>query len=77
MVYIGLDIGSISINAVLITSDKIIECEIYKRTHGQPIETLLKILDEILSTTQPENISGIAVTGTGGTLAAEILKCFL
>ncbi len=76
MYYIGLDIGSISVNAVLMTSDGKVEQEIYKRTHGQPIETTLKVLNNILLKTPRNRISGIAVTGTGGTLAAKILKCF-
>ena len=43
MVYIGLDIGSISVNAVLMTDGLEIKEEHYLRTHGQPAETTLKV----------------------------------
>ncbi len=75
MFYLGLDIGSVSVNAVVVTPDITIKQEYYRRTFGQPVETTLKILKDILSQTPTDSISGIAVTGTGGTLVAELINC--
>ena len=74
--YIGLDIGSISVNAVVMSSGGEIREDHYQRLHGQPIETTLRVLQEIFSQTPHEKISGIAVTGTGGSLVAKLLNCF-
>ena len=41
---IGLDIGSVSVNAVLIDADNTIHEDLYIRTKGQPVE---KALDAI------------------------------
>ena len=76
MYYIGLDIGSISVNTVLMTPDTVIKQEYYQRTHGQPVKIIRQILKNIIQQTPPEQISGIAVTGTGGPLAADLLNGF-
>ena len=76
MYYIGLDIGSISVNAVLMTLQSEIRQEHYFRTLGQPLETTLKALKKILSNTPKESVAGIAVTGTGGALPAKLLNGF-
>jgi len=75
-VYLGLDIGSISVNAVTVTDELTIQKETYRRTHGQPVETCLGVLRDLLYETPLDRIAGIAVTGTGGSLIAEILNCF-
>lgn len=73
--YIGLDIGSVSCKAVLMSRDKQITQTRYRRMHGQPMETALAVLDELLDrAAQP--MAGIAVTGSGGGLVAEMLACF-
>ncbi len=73
--YIGLDIGSVSCKAVLMPGDKQIAQTLYRRMHGQPIETALAVLEE-LQDRAPQPIAGIAVTGSGAGLAAELLSCF-
>ncbi len=74
--YIGLDIGSVSLNAVLMTAAGDIEEEHYVRTHGQPVETVLKMLEVMLSRTPLRGLEGIGVTGTGGKLIAELLNSY-
>ncbi len=74
--YIGLDIGSISVNAVLMTAEGTVSEEHYCRTHGKPLETALTVLRDLLSRTPQSAVAGIAVTGSGGGLVAEVLNCF-
>ena len=35
--YLGIDVGSVSTNLVLLNKKKEVKAEIYTRTHGQPI----------------------------------------
>jgi predicted CoA-substrate-specific enzyme activase len=69
----GFDIGSISINTVVMDQDgKIIE-DRYDYCHGKPFEKLKEILDILGETYAPEQFGHISLTGTGGKLAAELL----
>lgn len=72
--YIGLDIGSVSVKAVLMSESRHVEEDHYVRSHGQPIETVLLVLNDMLNRTPLDDINAIAVTGTGGKLLAEILN---
>ena len=72
--HIGLDVGSVSLNTVLIDLEKNILEERYTRTKGQPLETVLRILSEILSRVPAEGIRSVSVTGTAGKLIAELLE---
>jgi len=70
---IGIDIGSISINTVILDKDKKVRFESYTYCHGRPFEQLKLILDELLeSLGNPKRIN-LAFTGSGGKLASEIL----
>jgi len=73
--YIGLDIGSVSVNAVLMDDGRTGLEDHYVRTKGQPIEATRRVLADMLSRTPGDQIRGVAVTGSGGKLAAEILGC--
>jgi len=73
--YIGLDIGSVSVNAVLMDDERRILEDHYVRTMGQPIEAMRGALADLISRTPARAIRGVAVTGSGGKLAAEILGC--
>ena len=71
--YLGLDIGSISINTVLLDEEKTIIENHYDFCHGKPFHLLKDILSSIF-TRYPENsIEKVAFTGTGGKVANEIL----
>jgi predicted CoA-substrate-specific enzyme activase len=74
--YIGLDIGSVSVNAVGMTPGGIVTEEHYVRTHGQPVETAQSVLSDMLSRTPQTCLDGIGVTGTAGKLIAELLGAF-
>jgi predicted CoA-substrate-specific enzyme activase len=68
-----LDIGSVSLNTVLVDADRSILYESYTRLHGQPLQTVLRTLSELLRDIPKERIAGLATTGTGGELLAQIM----
>ena len=72
--YIGIDIGSVSVKAVLMNGSKQVLEDHYVRSHGQPVETILLVLRDMITRTPIEDIKSIGVTGTGGKLLAEILN---
>ncbi|MFV1975767.1 MAG: acyl-CoA dehydratase activase [Candidatus Scalindua sp.] len=71
--YVGIDIGSVSVKAVLINEDKEVLESHYVRSHGQPLETVLIVLNEIFNRIDIDDIEGIAATGSGGKLLADII----
>lgn len=72
MKFIGFDIGSISVNTVILNEQKEIIEEYYDYSHGKPFKILHERLQELIQ--KHTNLSGtIAFTGTGGKLAAELL----
>jgi len=71
--FIGIDVGSVSVNTILVNCNREILEEYYTRTHGQPLITVHRVLKEILSRISPSQILGVALTGSGGELIAELL----
>ncbi|MBN1118307.1 MAG: hypothetical protein JXA77_13945 [Bacteroidales bacterium] len=72
MKYIGCDIGSISVNTIILDDKNNIIEEYYDFSHGKPFQILTDRLSKILKEHKDIN-STIAFTGTGGKLAAELL----
>jgi len=72
--YLGIDVGSVSTNLVLIDSnDNIIE-KIYLRTAGQPIKALKKGLESLVEKLNFQcKINGVGTTGSGRQLASVII----
>ncbi|MCD4792355.1 MAG: acyl-CoA dehydratase activase [Bacteroidales bacterium] len=70
---LGLDIGSISINTVLIDDQKKIIESRYDYCHGKPFHVLKDILSEIIEKYGKEKIGLTAITGTGGKQASELI----
>lgn len=70
---IGIDVGSISLNTVLINSERTITEEYYDYCHGRPFHILLNRLQLIFELHKEENLSLIAFTGIGGKNASELL----
>jgi len=70
---LGLDIGSVSVNAVLMDDKNNVVDELYLRTKGQPVETSLLAIQTLLKRNPGVKISGVALTGSGGKLLARIL----
>ena len=70
---IGIDIGSVTAKVVVIdNADNIVDSK-YVRTKGQPIETVLAILEKLLAKYPPAQFKAAAATGTGGQLIATLL----
>jgi predicted CoA-substrate-specific enzyme activase len=72
--YLGIDIGSVSTNLVVINEDGHLLHEIYLRTQGRPIEVVdagLKEIEEILG--DRLNIKGVGTTGSGRELIGELV----
>ncbi|MEZ5072936.1 MAG: BadF/BadG/BcrA/BcrD ATPase family protein [Bacteroidales bacterium] len=70
----GFDIGSISINAVALDETCHVVLDRYIPHHGKPFETLLSVFEELEEQLGPERLGRLSFTGTGGKLAAELLK---
>lgn len=69
-VYLGIDIGSVSVNIALVEESGKVIYHSYTRHKGQPLQTVYQALKEIDKTIP---ISGAACTGSGGKLVAEII----
>lgn len=72
-VYLGLDIGSVSLNTVILNSDFEVLEEHYDFTQGKPFHVLRDRISDITKRMDPKRIKNIAITGTGGKLAAEFI----
>ncbi len=75
--YIGLDSGSVSLNTVVLDPSGAVLHERYDRLKGEPLSTCRRSLGEVFSRFPPENLLGVAFTGSGGRLLSEILGGFL
>jgi predicted CoA-substrate-specific enzyme activase len=71
--YIGVDIGSVSVKVVLLSSERKILQTYYRRSRGQPLSTLKGILEDLFQRFNPGDIKSLATTGTGGKLINSIL----
>ena len=74
--HLGLDIGSISVNAVLIDNNKNVHVNRYEYCYGKPFDVLLRVLDEIVADYGFDSIGRIAFTGSGGKQAAQLAGGF-
>jgi predicted CoA-substrate-specific enzyme activase len=77
--FLGIDIGSVSVKIVLLSPgiqgeiSKQIVYHSYTRHEGQPYKVLLSQLQKLLHNYDYGEIKGVSTTGTGGRLAAELL----
>jgi predicted CoA-substrate-specific enzyme activase len=70
---LGIDIGSVSAKVVVMDeADSVIESR-YVRTMGQPVETLLAVLEEVLAKYPASSFTVAGATGTGGQLVADLI----
>lgn len=73
-VYLGIDIGSVSTNLVMIDQDGNILKEIYTRTEGRPIEVVNRCLNEIVEEFGDQlEVKGVGTTGSGRELIGELV----
>ncbi|MCF6459625.1 acyl-CoA dehydratase activase [Clostridium sp. Cult3] len=65
----GIDVGSVSTNIILMDDDNNIHYKKYMRTQGKPIDMLKEGIREIELEKKDANILGVGVTGSGRYLA--------
>jgi predicted CoA-substrate-specific enzyme activase len=69
----GFDIGSISINTVVMDQQGKVVLDRYDYCQGKPFDKLKEILDTLEKSYSQEQFEHISFTGTGGKLAAELV----
>jgi predicted CoA-substrate-specific enzyme activase len=70
---LGLDLGSVSLNSVVLSREgKILE-ERYTRTRGLPMETALSVLKDVFARYPADSFEAVGLTGSGGKRLAELL----
>ncbi|MCP4228788.1 MAG: CoA activase, partial [bacterium] len=72
---LGADIGSVSVDLVLLDDDGAIVEDIYLRHKGRPLETLARGIEDLIDKYGLDNINSLSVTGSAGKHAADILDC--
>ena len=73
-VFVGVDIGSVSINIVAIDQKNQVIFKLYQRNTGQPVEVVKEGFSKLnLQMTDKQSISGVGVTGSGRQLIGYIL----
>ncbi|MEL7565107.1 MAG: acyl-CoA dehydratase activase [Dehalobacterium sp.] len=70
--YLGIDVGSVSTNLVLMDQDNKILQAIYIRTQGQPILSVKKCLTMVIQEHPNIKIKGVGATGSARQLAGVI-----
>ena len=71
--FLGIDIGSVSVKVVLLSPEGEILRSYYKRSNGQPLPTLKGLLENLFEQFDPDDIKSLGTTGTGGKLINSIL----
>jgi predicted CoA-substrate-specific enzyme activase len=70
---LGIDVGSVSANTVIMDEHRNVLEEHYTRIKGQPLQTVQKVLEEVLQRIPLEQFRSSSFTGTGGKLLSELL----
>ncbi len=67
---LGVDIGSVSSNFVLLDQQQVVQAKVYLRTNGNPVQAI-RTGYQLLNSKMPDeaSISGVGVTGSGRHLA--------
>jgi predicted CoA-substrate-specific enzyme activase len=71
--YIGIDVGSVSANTVIMDEEGTVYEECYTRLKGQPLLTVKRVLQDLLPRMDTTDIVGVACTGSGGKIVADLL----
>jgi predicted CoA-substrate-specific enzyme activase len=69
--YVGLDVGSISADLVVMTGEGEVTESRYERIFGRPLDVALEQLEDVLS--RYPRVAGLCVTGSGAKIVAELL----
>ncbi|QUH24707.1 acyl-CoA dehydratase activase [Serpentinicella alkaliphila] len=72
--YLGIDVGSVSTNVVLMDDNNNIMGKVYTKTQGKPIDAIQRGMKEIKTAIKEEiKVKGVGTTGSGRQLAAMIV----
>ncbi|SEM36589.1 MULTISPECIES: acyl-CoA dehydratase activase [unclassified Candidatus Frackibacter] len=72
--YLGIDVGSVSTNLVVINSEGEVLEKIYLRTKGQPIDVVQRGLKELKQSLADDiEIKGVGTTGSGRNLTSVVV----
>ncbi|NLM60782.1 MAG: 2-hydroxyglutaryl-CoA dehydratase [Clostridiales bacterium] len=72
---LGIDVGSVSTNFVLVDGSGEVRYKLYLRTEGRPIEALIKGMSDVADFLQPgDKIVAAGTTGSGRRLAAAMVN---
>ena len=72
--FLGLDLGSVSLDCVILNDEKEIIYQSYRRTNGRPVQAAAELFAEMLQTCGNIEFSGVCVTGSGKELIASQLS---
>ncbi len=72
MYYLGIDVGSVSTDLVIMDEENKILDQLYLKTKGNPIEAVKDGLRQLGRKYQNDEIAGVGTTGSGRTLAAAV-----
>jgi len=72
MYYLGIDVGSVSTDLVIMDNDKMIRDQLYLKTKGNPIEAVKEGLRSLGEKYPSSEIAGVGTTGSGRSLAAVV-----
>ncbi|NLK40686.1 MAG: CoA activase [Planctomycetes bacterium] len=70
---LGIDIGSISSDVIVLDERGHVIFKDYRRTHGRPIETIVEQIERLFEQYPAEGFERLGVTGLCGRLAAEAM----
>jgi predicted CoA-substrate-specific enzyme activase len=73
--YLGLDVGSISVKGVVCSAAGEILDHRYVRHNGLPYQSAFQLLRALFARHAPERFRAVGATGTGGEQLAELLRC--
>lgn len=71
--YVGIDVGSVSTNVVVLDEDGQLVHEQYIRTHGQPISAVQDGVREMAKALDDLTVRGVGTTGSGRRLAGVLV----
>jgi len=71
--YLGLDVGSVSLNVALLNEAKEVVEESYTRLKGRPLQTVHHVVSELMSRYPGDSIEAAAITGSVGRLVGKLL----
>jgi activator of 2-hydroxyglutaryl-CoA dehydratase len=72
MYYLGIDVGSVSTDLVIMNENRKILTQLYLKTRGNPIEAVKEGLRQLGEQYRSDEIIGVGATGSGRSLAAAV-----